>query len=140
MIDDVQEWLESEGIELQCSELIPSDPYTLKLIEKQRMNSRDHKQRNDMDGKMLRFYGILDNRNQPCDGILRRFIINVISKRIIKNTSFFNFQFYLSDNTIEIREIHQTNNGYDPIPIYLHRQIVPKDPTYNISKEISIEN
>ncbi|CAF4251084.1 unnamed protein product, partial [Rotaria magnacalcarata] len=38
-----REWLESEGIELQCPELIPSDPYTLKLIEKnesekQRMN------------------------------------------------------------------------------------------------------
>ncbi len=46
---------------------------------------------------------------------------------------------YLNDNTIEIREIHQTNNGYDPIPIYLHRQMVPKDSTYNISKEILVE-
>ncbi|CAF2231585.1 unnamed protein product [Rotaria magnacalcarata] len=137
-----REWLESEGIELQCPELIPSDPYTLKLIEKnesekQRMNHSDLKEilpdrlakqpiisnRKilSMDGKVLRFYAIIDDHDQECD-ILRKFIIH----------------FYLVDNTIEIREVHRDNDGYDPIGVYLHRQIVPKDSNYNIQSFVNL--
>ncbi|CAF0958253.1 unnamed protein product [Rotaria sordida] len=137
-----REWLESEGIELQCPELIPSDPYTLKLmkkndIEKQRISHSDlkdilpdlltkqsligNKQFNTMDGKVLRFYAILDDQDEQCE-ILRKFIIH----------------FYLVDHTIEIREIHQANDGYDPKGIYLHRQIVPKDSTYNIKSFVNL--
>ncbi len=78
---------------MQCSELIPSDPYTLKLMEKQRMSSNNspdnlrHKQLDSMNGKMLKFYAIFDNQNQQCD-ILRKFIIHVVSRRIIQIIEF----------------------------------------------------
>ncbi len=79
--------MESEGIELQCSELIPSDPYSLKLIEKhemekQRIGQNDlkdlgNKQFNRIDGKVLRFYAILGDQDQQCK-TSRKFIIYVI--------------------------------------------------------------
>jgi len=62
-------------------------------IEKQRISHRDlkailpdrlakepiidNKQFNSMDGKVLKFYAILDDQDQQCE-ILRKFIIHVI--------------------------------------------------------------
>lgn len=76
--------MESEGIEVKDSELIPFDPYTLKLMnkndnEKQRIDSSSDRSsfNNNMDGKILKFYAILDDSNQSCD-IIRKFIIHVI--------------------------------------------------------------
>ncbi|CAF1247901.1 unnamed protein product [Adineta steineri] len=117
-----REWLESEGIELQCSESIPSDPYMLKLMEKNLNKLKDiliEEKVIDkkMDGKILRFYAMFNSQDH-----FRKFIIHV----------------YLIDNTIEIREIHRNNNGYDPLPIYLHRQLVPKDSTYNIKSFVNL--
>ncbi len=77
---------------MQCPEVIPSDPYALKLMEKnqsekQRITSKDvlpnlltkesiseNKQLNNIDGKVLRFYAIHD---EQCE-ILRKFIIHVV--------------------------------------------------------------
>ena len=36
--------------------------------------------------------------------------------------------YYLVDDTLEIREAHQTNDGRDPFPILLKRQKVPRNP------------
>ncbi|UJR36685.1 hypothetical protein I4U23_029402 [Adineta vaga] len=133
-----REWLESEGIEVKCSEPIPTDPYMLKLIEKdeiekQRSNSYDldgsvKKEQNSnearrkmIDGKVLKFYAVFDDQRQQCN-MIRKFIIFL----------------YLIDNTIEIREIHHRNNGYDPLPIYLHRQVVPRDSSYNIRSFVNL--
>ncbi len=74
--------MESEGIELQCSELIPSDPYSLKLMKKQRIGQNDlkdlgNKQFNRIDGKVLKFYAILGGQDQQCK-TSRKFIIHVI--------------------------------------------------------------
>lgn len=83
---------------MKCPELIPADPYTLKLMEKnesekQRTHHSDLKEilpdrlakqpiisnRKilSMDGKVLRFYAVLDDPEQESD-ISRKFIIHVI--------------------------------------------------------------
>ncbi|CAF1040473.1 unnamed protein product, partial [Didymodactylos carnosus] len=135
-----KEWLESEGIVLNCSELLPVDPYTQKMIdqhEKEKTHGHSdlqeilpnmfiqteigNKQFNQLDRKILRFFAVLDERDQLY-GDLRKFIIH----------------FYLIDNTVEIREIHEENDGYDPYPVYLNRQIIPKDSAYNINSYVNL--
>ena len=41
------------------------------------------------------------------------------------------FQYYLVDDTLEIRECHQANDGRDPFPVLIGRHRVPKD-RYNV--------
>lgn len=35
-------------------------------------------------------------------------------------------QYYLVDDTVEIREVHEANSGRDPFPILMRRQKLPK--------------
>ena len=42
--------------------------------------------------------------------------------------------YYLVDDTVEIREIHEPNDGRDPYPVLLCRQRLPKD-RYNLPCE-----
>ena len=35
--------------------------------------------------------------------------------------------YYLVDDTVEIREVHEPNDGRDPFPVLLCRQKLPKD-------------
>ena len=62
-----------------------------------------------LDRVVLRFYAIWDDREQLF-GEVRKFIVH----------------FYMSDDTLEIREVHQPNNGRDPFPILIARQRMPK--------------
>ena len=39
----------------------------------------------------------------------------------------FIIQYYLVDDTVEVREVHNPNDGRDPFPLFLKRQRVPKD-------------
>jgi hypothetical protein len=36
--------------------------------------------------------------------------------------------YYLVDDTLEIREVHESNDGRDPFPVLLKRQKVPRNP------------
>lgn len=122
----LKKWLESEGIIVNPPESIPTDPY----IEnrKQKSEVKTFKTKNDydklkqfiqMDRKVLRFYAVWDDRSQPF-GELRPFII----------------QYYLVDDTLEVREVHKPNDGRDPFPILIKRQKVPKD-RYNVKSTYS---
>ena len=95
-----------------------------------------NKQFYSMDGKVLRFYAILDDTDQQDDD-WRKFIIHVsylFERTLQRDKILFILKFYLVDNTVEVREIHKANDGYEPKSIYLNRQLVSKDSTYNISK------
>lgn len=46
------------------------------------------------------------------------------------------WQFYLVDQTIDIRVLRSANDGYEPNSTYLHRIKVPKDPNYPISNDL----
>jgi EF-hand domain-containing protein 1 len=48
----------------------------------------------------------------------------------------FIIQYYLVDDTVEVREVHKANDGRDPFPILIRRQKVPKD-RYNVKSTFS---
>ncbi len=113
--------MESEGIHVNQPELIPRDPYLTK--RQQAAELKSYKTKNDfdklkqyveMDRKVLRFYAIWDDRSQMF-GEQREFIL----------------QYYLVNDTMEIREVHKANDGRDPFPILITRHKIPKD-RYNV--------
>lgn len=61
------------------------------------------------DRKVLRFFCAWDNRDSLY-GALERFVLHL----------------YLADQTMEIRETHDRNDGKDPFPLLLKRGRVPK--------------
>jgi hypothetical protein len=62
------------------------------------------------DGHVLRFYALWDDRARAF-GDLRRFVLN----------------YYLADDTMEVRETLSSNDGRDPFPSFVHRSQVPKE-------------
>ncbi|XP_072175362.1 EF-hand domain-containing protein 1-like [Diadema setosum] len=120
-ITDCDEWtsnyMASEGIELSAPAQTPTDPYTDSRKEKSAIEAFTTpstfdklKQFLDLDRKVLRFYCVWDDRSSMF-GEQRPFII----------------QYYLVDDTVEVREVHEPNDGRDPFPLFLKRQRLPKD-------------
>jgi hypothetical protein len=116
-----KKWLTSQGLVVNQPESIPKDPYIEKRQEKIELKTyktkTDYdklKQFIEMDRKVLRFYAIWDDRH-TLYGESRQFII----------------QYYLVDDTMEVREVHKANDGRDPFPVLITRQKVPKD-RYNV--------
>ncbi|KAG8445855.1 hypothetical protein GDO86_010589, partial [Hymenochirus boettgeri] len=109
-----QEYLESEGIELNSPEEIPPDTYTELRMEPERTyitpSDLDKlKQFLTMDRKVLRFFALWDD-SENMFGEKRPVIIH----------------YFLSDDTVEIREVHERNDGRDPFPVFMKRQRLPK--------------
>ncbi|XP_038939121.1 EF-hand domain-containing protein 1 isoform X1 [Rattus norvegicus] len=109
-----QDFLESQGIELNPSEKMPLDPYTELRKEPVRkyVTPSDFdqlKQFLTFDKQVLRFYAIWDDTDSLF-GECRHYIIH----------------YYLMDDTVEIREVHERNNGRDPFPLLMNRQRMPK--------------
>ncbi|XP_060640731.2 EF-hand domain-containing protein 1 isoform X1 [Anolis sagrei] len=107
-------FLQSQGIELNPPEKMIFDPYT----ELRNMPLRMYitpsdfdqlKQFLTFDKKVLRFYAIWDDTVNMF-GENRCFIIH----------------YYLADDTVEVREVHERNNGRDPFPVLIKRQRLPK--------------
>ncbi|OWK13096.1 EFHC1, partial [Cervus elaphus hippelaphus] len=63
----------------------------------------------ESDGYVLRFYAIWDDTDSMF-GECRTYIIH----------------YYLMDDTVEIREVHERNDGRDPFPLLMNRQRMPK--------------
>ena len=59
--------------------------------------------------KVLRFYCVWDNR-QGMYGDRRPYVLH----------------YFLEDDTVEILEVHDSNNGLDPYPQFLKRGLMPK--------------
>ena len=62
------------------------------------------------DRRVLRFFSVWDDRDQLF-GEKRRFVL----------------LYFLADDTVEVREVPETNDGRDPFPILLNRQKVPRN-------------
>jgi len=58
---------------------------------------------------VLRFYALWDNTDA----------LYTETRSVI-------IQYYLADDTVEIRENHQANSGRDPCPVLMRRQRLPK--------------
>ncbi|KAM5325685.1 EF-hand domain-containing protein 1 isoform 3-T3 [Glossophaga mutica] len=109
-----QVFLESQGIELNPPETMALDPYT--ELRKQPLRKYvtpsdfdQLKQFLAFDKQVLRFYAIWDDTDSMF-GECRNYIIH----------------YYLMDDTIEIREVHEQNDGRDPFPLLMNRQRMPK--------------
>ncbi|XP_070705893.1 EF-hand domain-containing protein 1 [Pempheris klunzingeri] len=109
-----KEFMESEGIVLNDPEPIPVGPY-----DKSRKNlqpthttpsefDRTH-QFLAMDRKVLRFFALWNNAD--C---------------LYGETRPVTIQYFLMDDTVEIKEVHEPNNGRDPFPLLMRRQRLAK--------------
>jgi len=114
-----RDFLEAEGINLSETESVPNDPYT--DSRKQPLRSYNTpsdfdklKKFLEMDRKVLRFYAMWDDRDAMF-GEIRKYLIH----------------YYLVDDSVEIRECHQPNDGRDPFPVLLRRGKLPKS-RYNV--------
>ncbi|XP_074093287.1 EF-hand domain-containing protein 1 isoform X2 [Macrotis lagotis] len=107
-------FLESQGIELNPPEKMALDPYTELRKSPLRVfvtpsDFDEFKQFLIFDKKVLRFYAIWDDT----DSMFGKNLHYVI-------------HYYLADDTVEIREVHERNDGRDPFPVLLKRQRLPK--------------
>ncbi|XP_028996745.1 EF-hand domain-containing protein 1 isoform X2 [Betta splendens] len=109
-----KEFMESEGIVLNDPELMPEDPYS-KLRKKPQScfttpsESDCMHQFLTMDRKVLRFFALWDD-----------------SDCLYGDTKPVTIQYYLVDDTVEVREVHEPNSGRDPFPILMRRQRLAK--------------
>ncbi|CDS42450.1 EF hand domain containing protein 1 [Echinococcus multilocularis] len=104
-------FFESEGIELNESESIPKDPYrenramcekVQSTIAKSTFDTR--RQHCELDRQVLRFFAVWDDTKELF-GDLRKFSV----------------LYYLSDDTMEVREHHIRNDGRDPCSVLIRR-------------------
>ncbi|KAM6279843.1 EF-hand domain-containing protein 1 isoform 3-T3 [Porphyrio hochstetteri] len=109
-----QVFLESQGVELNPPEEMVFDPYT----EKRRMPITKYtpplqvdrlKQFLTYDKQVLRFYAVWDDAASMF-GERQPYIIH----------------YYLADDTVEVREVYQKNDGRHPFPVLIKRQRLPK--------------
>ncbi|XP_027895425.1 EF-hand domain-containing protein 1 [Xiphophorus couchianus] len=112
-----KEFMESEGIILKEPEKIPEDHYSKRRSIKpilEHVNTSPAKFEKlyrflHMDSKVLRFYG----QWVECDAYQSHTWPVII-------------HYYLVDDTVDVREVHQRNSGRDPFPLFLSRQKIPK--------------
>ncbi|KAL4630454.1 EF-hand domain-containing protein 1 [Arapaima gigas] len=109
-----REFLECEGVLLSEPDEIPIDPYTQSRVEPEHcyITPSDFdrlKQFLTMDRKVLRFFALWTEMDDESKEVRR-----------------FSIQYYLADDTVEIREFHEANSGRDALPVLLRRQRVPK--------------
>ncbi|XP_018531509.1 EF-hand domain-containing protein 1 [Lates calcarifer] len=109
-----KEFMESEGMLLNDPEPMPEDPYSKHRKIPQPYfitpSEFDHMhQFLTMDRKVLRFYALWDDADS-----------------LYGETKPVTIQYYLVDDTVEIREVHEPNSGRDPFPVLMRRQRLPK--------------
>ena len=112
--------LEVDGVEMGPAEEYPEDQFTpsARGNSKASDKSENSQKRPDTlgkfmqyDRKVLRFYATW-NDTTLYGGILRYII-----------------HFFLSDNSVEVREVATRNSGRDPFPLMLRRERLPKGTT-----------
>ena len=112
-----QEYMASEGIVLNPAEECPVDPYTKSRQEQEEQKTHyttsdfdKLKQFKELDGKVLKFYCIWDDRDSMF-GNIRPFVLH----------------YYLADNTLEVREVRMQNDGHELFPVFIGRNRIPID-------------
>jgi len=109
-----KDFLESEGKSLNETESVPIDPYTDNRKQPLRSYTTPSdfdklKKFLELDRSVLRFYALWDDKDEMF-GEIRKYLIH----------------YFLVDDSVEIRECHQPNDGRDPFPILLRRGKLPK--------------
>ncbi|XP_039982124.1 EF-hand domain-containing protein 1 [Xiphias gladius] len=107
-------FMESEGMVLNDPEPTPVDPYSKRREIPQpyyKTPSEFDRMRQflTMDRKVLRFFALWDYADS-----------------LYGETKPVTIQYYLVDDTVEVREVHEPNSGRDPFPVLMRRQRLPK--------------
>ncbi|CAB1459901.1 unnamed protein product [Pleuronectes platessa] len=110
-----KEFMASEGIPLNDPQPMPVDPYTRgrKIPQSCHITPSEfdpYHQFLTMDGKVLRFFALWDDAH-----------------RLYRETRTVTIHYFLADDTVEIREVHEPNSGRDPFPVVMRRQRLPKN-------------
>ncbi|KAL0965069.1 hypothetical protein UPYG_G00276340 [Umbra pygmaea] len=109
-----QEFMESQGLILNDPDPTPVDPY----IHHRTQPERSHISPSEFDRlqqfltkdrKVLRFFALWDD-----------------SSSLYGESRPVTIQYYLADDSVEIREVHEPNSGRDPFPVLLRRQKLAK--------------
>ncbi|KAF3702928.1 EF-hand domain-containing protein 1 Myoclonin-1 [Channa argus] len=109
-----KEFLESEGIVVKHPEPMPEDPYS-KHRETHGPSCTTPSEFDyihqflTMDNKVLRFFALWDD-----------------SDALYGDTYPVTIQYYLVNDTVEVREVNKPNSGRDPFPVLMRRQKIPK--------------
>ncbi|XP_022820957.1 EF-hand domain-containing protein 1-like [Spodoptera litura] len=111
-----REWLESQGMEISKEEVLPVDAYTQKERWKNVRPPKRSKVHEDhllrflqYDGKVLSFDVVWDDRDSAF-GELKDYKL----------------LYFLQDDTIAVKEIHDGKGGKDPFPMLLKKTKLPK--------------
>lgn len=112
-------FLRKLGVRVNRSEVTPEDPHTenrrqmTESMQPLRPYEKEDtlKQFLQYDRKVLRFY-CLWNDTDSMFGDVREMVLH----------------YFLADDTIEIREVIPANSGRDAAPMFLRRQMLPKEP------------
>ncbi|CAG9840580.1 unnamed protein product [Diabrotica balteata] len=111
-----REYMASQGLIMQDAEEMPVDPYTFNRELTVHSNfskskSVDDKMRRflEYDGKVLKFKAVWDDRENEYGDLMKYEIL-----------------YFLSDDTVVVKEIHEKNDGRDPYPLLLRKMKLPK--------------
>ncbi|KAJ9530533.1 hypothetical protein QJQ45_012548 [Haematococcus lacustris] len=90
-------------------------------------------------GSGAMFQTFKDNKAQEhlANKVLRFFCCWDDTKRIFGQKLHFALHYFLSDNTVEVAEMHRRNTGRDPFPLLLSRCKLPKAPNIPGSRPLS---
>ncbi|XP_019909313.2 EF-hand domain-containing protein 1 isoform X2 [Esox lucius] len=109
-----QDFMESQGLIVNDPELTPVDPY----IQHRSQPVRSYISPTDIDH--LEKFLTKDRQ------VLRFFALWNDTESLYGETRPVTIHYYLVDDSVEIREVHQPNSGRDPFPVLLRRQRLPK--------------
>ncbi|XP_057671863.1 EF-hand domain-containing protein 1-like [Diorhabda carinulata] len=111
-----REYMASQGLMMQDAEEMPVDPYTFNRELSVRTNvtkskSSDDKLRRflEYDGKVLKFKAVWDDRENEYGELMKYEIL-----------------YFLADDTVSVKEVHEKNDGRDPYPVLLRKMKLPK--------------
>lgn len=126
-----RQFLEGMGVKVNEPEKLQTDQYTyltsVKDLKIPPPDSKEYKEYHEValggghpnggldkylnnDRKVLSF-DIMWNDTTLCGGI-----------------NYYKLNYFLADDTVEVKEIRKQNNGKDPFPLLLRRKALPKDP------------
>ncbi|XP_076246881.1 EF-hand domain-containing protein 1 [Calliopsis andreniformis] len=104
-----REFLTSQGIDVGDKEEPPVDPYTSLRLSKQRIPSCVTKIPDDPRRRFLEYDKM------------------VLTFTATWDEDIYRIMYFLTDDTIAVREVQKPNCGKDPVPMLLKRMKVPKD-------------
>ena len=119
-----RDFLENEGVQLNQPERIPVDNFgQYQAIKDTKINPPDFKEYKE-------YYEVKLGGGHPNNG-LDKYLSNdghVLSFDIMWNdntlcggVNFYKLNYFLADDTIEVKEIRKQNSGKDPFPLLLRR-------------------